>query len=119
MFGDELDALADVIEPYNDCNGNLQDDAVDIATGYSSDTNNNSIPDECEQTYSRYCYCPTPLGPCGNDDPAAGCKNSTGNGGLLCAVGTTSVSTDDLELSATGLPPGSMGLFYMGMLQTQ
>lgn len=119
MFGDDLDALATEIEPYSDCNHNGVEDAVDIATGASSDTNNNGIPDECEQTYSGYCFCPSPLGPCGNHEPTRGCLNSTGVGGLLSAVGTTSVATDDLELSAIGLPPNSMGLFFMGTVQTQ
>jgi len=32
-----------------DCNGNGIEDAVDIATGISSDANLNGIPDECEQ----------------------------------------------------------------------
>lgn len=31
-----------------DCNGNFQDDEVDIATGMSPDINGNGIPDECE-----------------------------------------------------------------------
>ncbi|MBL8859052.1 MAG: hypothetical protein JNL28_11135 [Planctomycetes bacterium] len=117
-FGDELDALGSSREPYIDCNMNGRDDAEDIAVGYSSDTNANGIPDECEQSYTRYCYCPAPLGPCGNDDATAGCKNNTGLGGLLCGFGTTSVATDDLEMLATQLPPFSIGLIFMGPAQT-
>ncbi len=33
---------------YSDCNGNGVDDACDILVGASSDTNNDSIPDECQ-----------------------------------------------------------------------
>jgi hypothetical protein len=52
--------------------------------------------------------------PCGNDDPGAGCANSTGVGGLLGSAGSASVSADDLALLATQLPPDDQGLFYMG-----
>ncbi|MFT7669900.1 MAG: hypothetical protein ACI8X5_002607 [Planctomycetota bacterium] len=31
-----------------DCNGNGIEDAVDIAIGSSSDTDNNGVPDECQ-----------------------------------------------------------------------
>lgn len=117
LFGDDVDALADTREPYNDCNNNGRDDAEDIAVGYSSDTNSNGIPDECEQSYTRYCYCETPKGPCGNDDAAAGCRNNTGLGGLLCGARTTSVATDDLEMSATQLPPSTIGLLFMSPTQ--
>jgi hypothetical protein len=118
LFGDDVDAAATVGEPYEDCNHNGRDDAVDIAAGSSSDTNGNGIPDECEQNYTRYCFCPSPLGPCGNNSATTGCLNSTGVGALLSGVGTTSVTTDDLTLSATGLPAGSQGLFFMGPTQT-
>ncbi len=116
---DELDAIALDDEPYFDCNNNGVEDAVDIAQGFSSDTNNNGIPDECEQTYTRYCTCEAGLGPCGNDSPGTGCLNSTGVGGLLCGVGTTSVATDDLEMDATGLPPGAPSLLFSGTAQVQ
>lgn len=36
----------------NDCNGNMIDDAYDIATQYSNDANSNGIPDECEDCNS-------------------------------------------------------------------
>lgn len=119
LFGDELDGLASRGEPYEDCNNNGRDDAVDIALGSSSDSNNNGIPDECEQTYARYCFCPSPLGPCGNDEAAAGCRNSTGVGALLSGTGTTSVATDDLVIDSINLPPSTMGLYFMGGTQTQ
>jgi hypothetical protein len=116
--GDELDALADVREPYLDCNMNGRDDSEDIAVGFSSDTNGNGIPDECEKNYSRYCYCVAPNGgPCGNDSATTGCLNNTGLGGYLSGARTTSVATDDLEMSATQLPPFSIGLLFMGPAQ--
>lgn len=53
--------------------------------------------------------------PCGNDEPSAGCENSTGNGGLLVqSGGTPSVSADDLGLFASQLPLNQSGLFFMG-----
>jgi hypothetical protein len=118
MHGDELDGLGDDSEPYLDCNMNGRDDAEDIAVGYSSDTNGNGIPDECEKNYTRYCFCMPPSGgPCGNDSPITGCLNNTGLGGLLSGARTTSVATDDLEMAATQLPPFSIGLLFMGPAQ--
>ena len=60
----------------------------------------------------QYCFCEE--GPCGNDDPEAGCANSTGSGALLAATGSASVAEDDLVLSATGLPAGVGAVVYMG-----
>jgi hypothetical protein len=51
--------------------------------------------------------------PCGNDDVTAGCANDTGGGATLSASGSTSTTTDDLVLSATGLTSGP-GLFFQG-----
>jgi hypothetical protein len=54
------------------------------------------------------------LAPCNNPDSAAGCANSTGVGGTLEAVGTTSVFADDLSLVAAQLPTNQFGIVYMG-----
>lgn len=51
--------------------------------------------------------------PCGNDDPSAGCRNSTGHGALLDGSGSNLVGADDLVLTCTGLPANSIGLFFM------
>jgi len=59
-------------------------------------------------------YCYGTACPCGNDDPEAGCANSTGEGSLLGGRGTPSVAHDDLVLRATGLPQHQFALFYMG-----
>lgn len=59
-----------------------------------------------------YCYgiqCP-----CGNDDPLAGCVNSTGRGARLTAAGTASASTDDFVLYMTGAPAHATTVFFMG-----
>jgi hypothetical protein len=55
--------------------------------------------------------CPSPLGPCGNDDASAGCKNSTTVGALLGATATTSYATDDLLLHVSQLPHNKTGLW--------
>ncbi len=52
--------------------------------------------------------------PCGNDDPNAGCVNSTGQGALLTGSGTTSVAADDIAFHATQLPTTSVTLLVMG-----
>ncbi len=35
--------------PERDCNGNGIEDAIDIATGVSSDANLDGVPDECQE----------------------------------------------------------------------
>jgi len=115
---DELDAIALEIDPYFDCNNNGVEDSVDIGQGASNDSNNNGIPDECESTYGRFCTCAIGLGPCGNDALATGCLNSTGAGGTLDGVGTTSVVTDDLQIVAASLPSSTSTLLFAGPNQT-
>lgn len=41
--------------------------------------------------------------PSGNEDPTAGCANNMGTGAVLIGTGSTSVSADDLELTAYGV----------------
>ena len=51
--------------------------------------------------------------PCGNTGATgAGCANSVGTGAVLTASGSTSVATDDLVLTATGLVPGVPALLF-------
>lgn len=56
--------------------------------------------------------------PCGNDDPNAGCVNSTGVGGLLGASGSASILADDLTFTGTNLPPSSVTLILAGTQQS-
>jgi hypothetical protein len=105
-LNDELDALDIPTQALYDCNGNGREDALDIRFGPSLDANNNGIPDECEPTtlVTPFCFCPAPLGPCGNDDATAGCQNSTGIGALMSAAGSTSVGLDNLVLTTSQMP---------------
>lgn len=48
-----------------------------------------------------------------------GAPNSAGAGAVLDHSGSTSVSADDLVLTATGLPPFQPALFFYGPSQTQ
>jgi len=111
---DELDALELPTSPFFDCNGNGLEDALDIRTGGMPDLNNDGIPDSCNPPalYGKFCFCPAPMGPCGNDDANAGCKNSTGVGATLTPSGSTSVAADDLVLT-TALMPTNKQLFLM------
>ena len=71
-----------------------------------------SITIEVEDPVSTHC-----LGvacPCQNNDPTAGCANSTSVGALLGTSGSTSVSNDDLLLTATRMLPGYYGALFMG-----
>lgn len=118
--GDELDAMASTQAVMWDCNGNGIEDAVDISVGTSLDRNYNGIPDECEPPVgTRSCFCPLSAPPpCGNDDPAAGCDNSTGVGGVLAGFGSDSTSNDDLMLVASQLPSSVNGLWLMSASTT-
>jgi hypothetical protein len=53
-------------------------------------------------------------GICGNSDDHGGCKNSTVNGGVLAAGGTTSVNEDSLRVEARWLPQNVLGILFMG-----
>ena len=53
--------------------------------------------------------------PCLNEgNSGEGCANSTGDGALLAASGTNSVTAGDLVLSSTNLVPGQPGLYFQG-----
>ncbi|MFM7283347.1 MAG: hypothetical protein ACKO32_16415 [Planctomycetia bacterium] len=119
--GDDLDGMLARVLVMWDCNNNGIEDAVDIANGGSADLNNNGIPDECEpEVGTKSCFCPLSAPPpCGNDDPAAGCENSTGVGALLSSFGSDSVTNDDLVLVATQLPANVNGLWLMSQNTTQ
>jgi len=119
--GDDVDAMLALTPVMWDCNNNGVEDAVDIATGATADLNNNGIPDECEpEVGTKSCFCPiTAPPPCGNDDPNAGCRNSTGLGGRLSSFGSDSVSNDDLVLVASQLPSNVNGLWLMSQNTTQ
>ena len=56
---------------------------------------------------------------CGNVDDHGGCDNSTGQGAVLAACGSGSVSTDDLRLEVTRCPPNKLTLLFMGPAQSQ
>lgn len=115
---DELDALSHHRLALIDCNGNGVEDALDIHYGSSLDLNQNGIPDECESPIlvaTPYCSCP--VGPCGNNYAAGGCRNSTGVGALLTASGSSSWAADDLVLTVSQAPNFQFGIVYMGTVQ--
>jgi len=62
-------------------------------------------------------YCFGSSCPCGNDDPNAGCANSTGSGALLSASGFASVASDDLDFVVSGMPANQIGRVYTGQNQ--
>jgi len=51
---------------------------------------------------------------CGNEDQDHACANSTGWGAGAITSGTTSITLDDLSITAFDLPPDTVGRFYMG-----
>jgi len=57
------------------------------------------------------------MSPCGNEAPGtlpSGCVNSTGKEAFLGPIGSLSVATDDLVLSAFNLPPGASTILLLG-----
>lgn len=63
---------------------------------------------------SSQAFCFGNLAPCGNAAIYAGCRNSTGEGGLLVPCGTDSRAADDLTLHASDLAPGQPALLFTG-----
>lgn len=97
-----------------DCQPNGIEDAIDIGTGGSPDTNANGIPDECEPPGSRFCFCDSTTAPCGNPDVDAGCANSTGVGARLDTTGSSSIFLDDMVLKTTNMPMNKFGMYFVG-----
>lgn len=119
QHGDELDALEITEKPCFDCNENGVEDAVDIATGASSDNNGNGIPDECEDKVVEMCFCgPNAPDPCGNNYATGGCANSTLVGAVMltniAAGGSVSILADDLTFTTTQVKPNVNAILYMG-----
>jgi len=115
--GDDLSGatIRKTDEDIIDCNENGIPDHVDIAKGASPDDNDNGIPDECEPVDEVTCFCSVGSSPCSNDDPNAGCKNSTGSGGRLRGIGSSSLYQDDLAFSVEQLPPQTFGILFYGL----
>jgi hypothetical protein len=65
---------------------------------------------------SSYCFC-SAVSPCNNTANEAGCRNSTGVGAELTAIGVADAAADTLELVASALPPGTTVLFFQGTTQ--
>jgi hypothetical protein len=55
--------------------------------------------------------------PCANDDATAGCRNSSGQGGVLTASGSTSIAADDIVYTASHLPNHSVSLLVVSRNQ--
>ncbi|MCE9592958.1 MAG: hypothetical protein K8S98_02090 [Planctomycetes bacterium] len=87
-----------------DCNDNQIADIQDILAGTSVDGNLNGVPDECECLIHAYC---------------SSTANSSGNAATLSAVGSGSVSANNLALVASGCPIGKAGLVCVGDAQQQ
>jgi choice-of-anchor B domain-containing protein len=53
--------------------------------------------------------------PCGNvGAPGSGCAHAFGPGGLLSSTGTPSIANDTLVLNGTGMPSGTLTVFFQG-----
>ena len=59
------------------------------------------------------------VAPCSNYDLHGGCQNSTGQGAIIAACGSGSISADDLRLEGTRCPANKLTLLFMGPAQSQ
>lgn len=59
-------------------------------------------------------FCESAVCACGNEDEDHACANSTGWGAGALVAGSTSVTLDDLSITAFDLPPNTLARFYMG-----
>ncbi len=82
----------------SDCNGNGVSDLCDVAAGSCPDADSDGVPDPC-QTTGGYCQ---------------SAPNSTGVGGVVGWIGSTSVADNSLRLVAEECPAGNVGLFFYG-----
>jgi len=64
-------------------------------------------------------FCFGELCPCGNHDPTAGCVNATGAGAEIFALGSASVTEDDLVIGVQGLPAGTPTLVFISTTENQ
>jgi hypothetical protein len=106
----------------NDCNGNGIPDACDIASNPSLDLDHNGALDACQNPGTPYCFgdgsghaCPCDPGQIGS--PGHGCANATGEGAILSATGSVSVTGDSLQLHIANMPNPSSVLFIQGNVQ--
>ena len=60
-----------------------------------------------------FCFCDA-AAPCGNASRESGCLNGSGSGATLQASGSASVATDDLVLTASGLPANRPAIVCVG-----
>ena len=102
------------------------DPVTEVQTIYDSSVSSSDIGnprgihvsrDEAEPGIA-YCFggAPGVVCPCGNDPVTqGGCANSSGDGALLDAAGSTSVAADSLVLTVSNAVPGQPGLVFAGL----
>ncbi|MBK7643257.1 MAG: lamin tail domain-containing protein [Planctomycetes bacterium] len=121
--GDGVGDVCAILGGAPDCNNNGIPDSCDVGGGGSSDANFNGIPDECELNGGTpYCFGDGsanggPDCPCSNNVPIgtqSGCINSTSVGATMLGSGSTSVSSDQLLLSLSNLPPNKFCVLVQG-----
>jgi len=105
-----------------DCNSNGLIDTCEIAADPSLDLDNNGTLDRCQNPGTPYCFgdgsgnpCPCDPGQAGS--PGHGCANRTGDGAILSASGSASVTGDSVQLHAATLPNPTSVLFLQGTIK--
>jgi hypothetical protein len=97
------------------------DGARELVVGFPGDRNLLGLPGGSVRlhstrpsTASQTCVGPVLPCPCGNTDGVGGCRNSSGQGARLLAMGSTSQALDAMSLLAFGMPPAKFGLGFVG-----
>jgi hypothetical protein len=113
----DANSIPDTCEGFGDCDG---DQILDVC---ELDANADTIPDECQDGGTPYCFGTGPSSggvacPCGNIGTAGnGCPNSQNpNGARLEAVGLPSRVADSLVLQGSGMPAAASVLYFQGTL---
>jgi hypothetical protein len=111
--------IPDTCEGFGDCDNDQLLDVCEV------DANTDSIPDDCQDGGTPYCFGTGPstggvLCPCGNIGTVGnGCPNSqNANGARLEAIGLPSRVADTLLLRGDGMPPVATVLYFQGTLQS-
>lgn len=97
--------LEEIVTPGDsvDCNGNGEDDLVDVLNGTSLDLNGNNVPDECD---------PPPA-------PKSYCTAGTTTNGCLATMSSTgtpsAAASSGYTLSVTNVEGQKQGLLYYGI----
>jgi hypothetical protein len=116
-------SVAQVIALYRDAVGAVVGDAT-VASAHKALELANELGCPLSNSWQpsgicTYCFGDESDCPCGADFASGGCKNSTGQGGLLSFAGSADHAADDLVLTASQLPSSTPIIWIMAPAATR